>query len=78
MDRNERIKQLMAEIFKIDLAPLGGNITPKTVARWDSLAHIKLMLALEKEFKIRIPDEEVVTLGSFEEITHAVTRLAAA
>ncbi len=76
MDMDEKIKQLMAGIFKTDLAALGGNITPRTVAQWDSLAHIKLMLALEKEFNIRIPDEEVVTLASFGEIAGTVSRLS--
>ena len=77
MNIEEKIQHLMSEIFKMDVNPLGGNITPKTVARWDSLAHIRLMLALECEFHIRIPDEQVVMLASFTDIADAVKHLSA-
>ncbi|MGE5313293.1 MAG: acyl carrier protein [Acidobacteriota bacterium] len=72
----ERIRRLMADIFQIDLAAFGADITPQTVAVWDSLAHIRLMLALEREFKIEIPDERIVTLASFSEIVRTVAELA--
>jgi acyl carrier protein len=32
---------------------------------WDSLRHLSLMLAIEDEFKIEIPDESVSFLISF-------------
>ncbi|HLP16756.1 MAG TPA: acyl carrier protein [Bacteroidota bacterium] len=76
MNIDEKIRSLMAEIFMTELELCNSEITPKTVAQWDSLSHIKLMLALEREFAIRIPDEQIVMLASFREITDAVHKLA--
>lgn len=78
MEIDDTIKGMMTEIFKTDVCALGTEISPRTIARWDSLAHITLMLALEKKFRIRIPDEQVVTLASFADIAAAVKRLAVA
>jgi acyl carrier protein len=39
---------------------------------WDSLAHVRLTLALEEEFKVRFDDEELALLNSVETIASLV------
>lgn len=36
-----------------------------TIESWDSLKHMNLVIALEDEFQITIPDEEIGNLLSF-------------
>ena len=36
-----------------------------TIKSWDSLKHINLVLALEEEFGVSIPDEEAANITSY-------------
>jgi acyl carrier protein len=58
------------------LAPeqVNDSTSPQTVAQWESLRHIKLVLALEEEFDIHFSDDEVHSLLSFGSICDAVGR----
>ncbi|WP_061212752.1 acyl carrier protein [Syntrophomonas wolfei] len=53
----ERVKRIMAEILGIKQESINSKTTPDTVKEWDSLKHMQLILALEEEFSVEIPDE---------------------
>jgi acyl carrier protein len=55
----------MAAVFGVDQAAIGNDATPGTIAAWDSLRHMNLVLALEEEFDIRFPENEIEQLISF-------------
>lgn len=55
---NERCAQVMAQVMKIDPSDVGDDASPETLDQWDSLSHVQLVLALEKEFDIKISPEE--------------------
>jgi acyl carrier protein len=63
-NQEERIKRVLGAVLGIP----PGNIPPEasmdTVSSWDSLRHMNLILALEEEFHISIPDEEAANLSS--------------
>ena len=61
----ERILQVMATVFETEVAALNENISSDTIEAWDSLKHLTLILALEEEFAISIPDEEVGELVNY-------------
>jgi len=50
------------------------EVSPETVAEWDSLSHVRLLAALEKEFKIVVTPEEGVDLESFDAVCRLVAR----
>jgi acyl carrier protein len=58
----------MAETFRIPVEQIPDNAALETVAGWDSLGHIELMLALEMEFGVPLPTETVIDLVSLEAI----------
>jgi acyl carrier protein len=61
----ERILQVMATVFETEVATLNENSSSDTIEAWDSLKHLTLILALEEEFAISIPDEEVGELVNY-------------
>jgi acyl carrier protein len=61
----ERILQIMATVFETEVAALNENSSSDTIEAWDSLKHLTLILALEEEFAISIPDEEVGELVNY-------------
>ena len=60
-----RIKKVMSAVFEIPNIEINEESTMDTIEPWDSLKHMNLDIALEDEFQITIPDEEVGNLVSF-------------
>ena len=61
MSPNEtRLRGVMADIFHIAPETIGDDTSVDTVDKWDSLAHLNLILALEQEFDVSFSEEETV------------------
>ena len=60
-----RIKNIMSAVFEIPCTEISEESSMDTIVSWDSLKHMNLVIALEDEFQITIPDEEVGNLASF-------------
>ncbi len=61
----ERIKKIMGIVFEIPEDSITENSSADSIENWDSLRHLNLILGLEEEFDITIPDEEVGNLVNF-------------
>lgn len=61
----ERIRNVMGAVFGVDSATIGDDATPGNIEQWDSLRHMNLVLALEDDFNVRFPDDQVEQLISF-------------
>lgn len=54
-----RLKEIFAEVFDEDIDPLTPQLTAKDVDGWDSLAHIRLILTVERAFQIKFSTVEI-------------------
>ena len=61
----EKIKQVMAAVFEIPAESITDDASVDNVDLWDSLHHLNLILAIEEEFGVTIPDEEVGNLVNY-------------
>jgi acyl carrier protein len=59
------LKQVMGTMLGVDPATIGPDASMDTIANWDSLRHMNLVLALEDEFKVTIPDEDAGNITSY-------------
>ena len=64
-DLHERILKVMSLVFEVPIEMLNEESSSDTIGSWDSLKHLNLILALEEEFDIVIPDEEVGNLMNY-------------
>ena len=71
----ERIKQLMASTFGVDVGQIGNETSPNTLQNWDSLKQMQLVLSLEEEFGVEFTDDQVVDLLSYNQICNAIKEL---
>lgn len=62
---NEKIKIVMSAVFEVPLDEITENSSTDNIETWDSLKHLNLILALEEEFEISIPNEEVGNLVNY-------------
>jgi acyl carrier protein len=65
MTTEEKLRQVMATVLHVPAGEIDDDTSTDTVEAWTSLAHLDLILALEEEFSVTIPDEEVGDLTSF-------------
>lgn len=60
------LKQVMATLLNVDAASIGPDASMDTIPSWDSLRHMNLVLALEDEFKVSIPDDDAGNITSYQ------------
>ena len=57
-----KLEVLLKEVFKIQKIDLEVSI--EDISEWDSLTHVQLISAIEKEFKIKIKFDDVMIMTS--------------
>jgi acyl carrier protein len=72
---NAKIKQVMSAVFEVPIESIADDASSDNIENWDSLRHLNLILALEEEFGISIPDEEVGNLVNYKLIELVINDL---
>jgi acyl carrier protein len=65
MLNEDTLKQVMATMLKVDALSINADSSIDNTPNWDSLRHMNLVLALEEEFKVAIPDEDAGNITSY-------------
>lgn len=65
MGNEERLKNVIGVVFNVEASTINEETSVDTVESWDSLNHLKLILALEQEFDISFTEEETVELLNY-------------
>jgi len=61
-DLDAKLEVLLKKVFKIQKINLEDSI--ENISEWDSLTHVQLITAIEKEFKIKIKFDDVMIMTS--------------
>jgi acyl carrier protein len=69
---SERLRGVMAAVFGIDISSIDSDASTATIAEWDSVRHLQLMLAIEEEFGIQFDTDELVSLRTLSLIEERV------
>jgi acyl carrier protein len=70
------LKLIFQDVFDDDTLVITPELTASDVAEWDSLSHIRLMLAVERSFKIKFSAAQTAGLqnvGQLAELIRAKT-----
>ena len=60
----KRLSQVFADVFDQDSIEVTPELSAKDVDGWDSLTHIRLILTIEKAFKVRFSTSEIGKLAN--------------
>lgn len=77
MDRSEILKQvqdIFRDILDDEEIVLEDSTTADDVEGWDSLTHIQLIVAIEKQFKIKFTSKEILSWRNVGEMLDSITR----
>ena len=65
---NKLIYQILARNLKISENSINLETDTKNTPEWDSLAHVMIILELEKELKIKVRNDQIGELNSIKKL----------
>ena len=75
MEREElfkRLNEVFRDVFDDDSITVNETTTADDIEDWDSLEHINLMAAVEKEFEIKFSMGQIVTMKNVGEMADII------
>lgn len=69
---HQRVTRVFRDIFDDDELVISEATSAKDVRNWDSLAQIKLVIALEEEFEIKFTTHEVAQMKCVGDLLQAM------
>lgn len=80
MNKNEsiykKLSPIFCDIFDDDNLTLTENMSAKDVDTWDSLTHIRLIVAIENYFNINFTSSEVAAFNKVDDLVLAIAKKA--
>lgn len=77
MDRLQiliKVQEIFREVLDDNSIELSEDTTSEEIAEWDSLNHIQIVVAIEKNFKISLPSTEMRSLRNIGEIINSIVK----
>jgi acyl carrier protein len=68
MIMGDRAKALLATALEIDAAAVPSDASIASLEAWDSLAHLRLVQALEKELGHELPAEHIFAIATLADV----------
>lgn len=68
----EKVKQVLANIFAVDISAITDDSAPGKIKTWDSLRHMKMVLALEDEFGIEFEPDDIAQMLNYKLIVNII------
>ena len=65
---HKKLKQIMAKTFDIKESQIGNDSSITNVENWDSLSHLRLIVAIEEGFSIKIDEQEIIHMNCYSSI----------
>ena len=72
MNIEEKLTEIFQDVFDDETLEFSCEISPDLVEDWDSLAHIRLIAAIEKTFHLKFGMEEITIMKSGAAILRAL------
>jgi len=74
----DRVRQIISDVFAVDMNSVTAETHADSIAAWDSMAHLNLVLSLEQDFGISFTPEQISELTSVKVIVKQVEQKTAA
>lgn len=79
MERKEiysKLNEIFMDVLDLDESPnLNDAMSADDIEEWDSLAHVQLIVAIQKEFGIKVSSGEILNWRNVGEMVNSINRL---
>lgn len=75
MDKKEilaKVQEIFQDVLDNEDIELSFDTTADDVEEWDSLSHIQLIVAIEKEFKVKFTSKEIMSWANVGEMLDCI------
>ena len=73
--KENEIKKIFSKILKTKTETINDKLSMDNFSKWDSLNHLKLIIALEGKFKISFKEKDVPSITSFKLVKAKIKKL---
>lgn len=63
-----KVRTIMAAVFRTDVSNITADLNQKNVDFWDSLRHLNLIVELEEQFEVTFEPEEIAEMTTFSNV----------
>ena len=73
-DTLSEIQEIMRDIFDLDDLVITDNTSAEDIEEWDSLSHVRLIVAIEQKFRFKFTNKEIESLkhvGDLVKVVHS-------
>ncbi len=67
-----KVADLMVDVFDVDDLDITPATSADDIEEWDSLSHIRLMISIERAFKVKFLNEEIAELKNVGELVQVI------
>lgn len=75
MDKNEilvKLQEIFQDVLDNEDIKLTPEVTADDIEEWDSLAHVQLVVAMEKKFQVKFSSKEIISWANVGEILECI------
>lgn len=70
-----RVKAVMAKVFGVEAGSIKEDASPDNIKKWDSLGHMNLVIALEKEFGVEFDGDKIIYMMNYKLILQVLSEM---
>ena len=68
----EKLNEIFCDVLDLDEVELTDETSADDIEEWDSLSHIQLIVAIEKEFKLKFTSKEIMSWKNVGEMVNCI------
>ena len=74
MNTKEQLQELFRDVFDDEEIEIERDTTAEDIDAWDSLTHVQLIVAVEKQFQVKFSTVEVMKMKNVGEFIDLIDR----
>ena len=67
-----KLSDIMVDVFDVDDLEVTEQTSASDIEEWDSMAHVRFMITVEREFKVRFENEEIAEIANIGELARVI------
>lgn len=71
----EKVKKIMADVFMVPVESIPDDASPDSVAAWDSVNHMNLVVALEEAFDVQFDEVQIIEMLNIDLVVMSLQEL---
>ena len=72
---DSKIKEILSTILKVPQKKINSTFSYKSTKNWDSLNHVKIIVALESSFKVKIKPDNALEMITYKKILQNLNKI---